>query len=191
MHPSVIGGVMPTAARHRRDLSPAQRLRVAFAILATVAVVAAIGVYGGSASTQAQVLQWFSDRGISLALVGWITYALPLVMLALVLSPRTRIVARAFAWLVLPPAVVGAAVMGRPRGMTTIAWELAVSAEYVAAIQLAAYGLLAAAAICAVLTAAALTRATAPGDAVITLRRNASRTIFCAVASTLTTLVLT
>jgi hypothetical protein len=97
------------------------------------------------------------------------------------------------AYVVFPPALLGAAVMSRPRATTTGDWKLAIDPEFVAASQLAAYALLAAAAIFVISCVVTLARsAAAPTDDVlIALRRNASRVIFFAVGSTLATLILT
>lgn len=193
MHHSVFSGVMPTSARHRRTLTTPQLLRIAATILLTVAVVAALGIFGGSLTTQAKVLEWFSARGISLALVGWATYALPLLALAKILSPRTRPLPRVLAYVVFPPALFAAAVMSRPRATTTADWKLAIDPEFVAASQLGAYALLAAAAIFVISCVVTLARSTTTptDDLLIALRRNASRVIFFAVGSTLATLILT
>lgn len=192
MHPRALNPlVMPPTARHRRALTTPQTLRIAATILFTVAVVAALGLFGGSLTTQTQVLQWFSTRGISLALVGWATYALPLLALAKVLSPATRIVARALSYLTLPPALVALAVMSRPRAMTAAAWKAASPPDFVAASELTAYALLAFVFACAAFCALSLRRATPADDALILLRRNTSRAILLAVGSTLATLILT
>ncbi len=190
MHPSVLR-TLPTAARHRRVLTTAQQVRIAVTVLLTVAVVAALGVLGGSVSTQVSVLQWFSARGVSLALVGWAVYAWPLLCFAAIVSPRRRPLTRAFSWLALPPALLAAAVMGRPRGMTAAAWEVAVSSEFVRAIELTAYAVLGAAVLCLILSGRTLARPATAEDALIALRRNVSLTLLLAVGSVLATLALT
>ncbi|GIH04432.1 hypothetical protein Rhe02_24990 [Rhizocola hellebori] len=190
MHPLV----MTTSARHRRTLTTPQLLRIAASILLTVAVVAALGVFGGSMATQAKVLQWFSARGIAPGLVGWATYALPLLALTKILSPYSRPFLRVLAYLVFPPALVMTALMSRPRATTTADWKLAINPDFVAASQLAAYALLAAAiifVISCVITLARSAATTPTDDILIALRRNASRIILFAVGSTLATLILT
>ena len=193
MHPSVIGGVAPRSARHRRTLTTPQLLRISATILVTVAVVAALGLFGGSLTTQAKVLHWFSTRGISLGLVGWATYALPLLAFAKILSPRTRPIPRVLAYAVFPPSLLVAALMSRPRATTTADWKLTIDPDFVAASQLAAYALLAAAIILAISCIITLARsaATSTDDILIAMRRNASRVILFAVGSTLATLILT
>ncbi len=189
MHPLV----MRTSARHRRTLTTPQLLRIAVSILLTVAVVAALGLFGGSLTMQTKVLDWFSARGVSPALVGWAAYLLPVLTFAKIISPRTRPIFRLLAYLVLPPAILATAVMSRPRTMTSADWKLSVPAEFADAVQLTAYALLAAAAIYVISCIITLSRsaATPTDDILIALRRNASRVIFLAAASTLATIILT
>jgi hypothetical protein len=193
MHPSVIGSVARSSARHRRTLTTPQLLRIAATVLLTVAVVAALGLFGGSLTTQAKVLQWFSTRAISLTLVSWALYALPLLTLSRILSPRTRPLPRVLAYLLFPPALFAMAVMSRPRAMASADWKLVISPDFVAASQLMAYALLAAAAIYVISCVITLARSAGDftDDILFTLRRNASHVILFAVGSTLATLILT
>jgi drug/metabolite transporter (DMT)-like permease len=187
MHPLV----MPSSARHRRTLTTPQLLRIAATILLTVAVVAALGVFGGSLTLQKEVFPWFSARGISLAVVGWATYALPLLALSRILSPASRPLPRVLSYVTFTPALLITALMSRPHAMTPADWKAVSPAEFVAASELTAYALLAFAFACAAFCALSLRRATPADDALIMLRRNTSRAILLALGSTLATLLLT
>lgn len=141
MHP-----LLPaTTARHRRDPSTRQRIRLSLILLATIAAFAAIGIFGTRLPVQVRVVHWLSDRGIPLGFAGWALYAIPLCAFTLLLVAR-RFGARVAAAATLICGVLAVAAMGRPRGLNAPQWsgELGPGgADFVGAVGWAAYALLA------------------------------------------------
>jgi hypothetical protein len=140
MHP-----LLPaTTARHRRDPTTRQRIRLSLIVLATIAAFAAIGVFGTRLSVQVRVVRWFLDRGIPLGFAGWALYAIPLCALSVFLIARPLAV-RLAAAATLIGGVLAVAAMGRPRGLSSAQWKAELGPggnDFVHAVGWAAYALL-------------------------------------------------
>ncbi len=133
-----------TTARHRRELTTRQRIRLSILLLGTIASFAAIGLFGARLALQVQVVRWFADRGISLSFAGWALYAIPLCALVCLLIVR-QAPARAVAGCTLLAGVLAVAAMGRPRGLDAPQWRDALGPggpDFVHAVGWAAYALL-------------------------------------------------
>lgn len=138
-----------TTARHRRELSTRQHIRLSLLLLGAIATFAAIGVFGTRLPVQVQVVRWFDDRGIPLNFAGWALYAIPLCALTFLLIVR-RFPARVAAGISLVAGVLAVAAMGRPRGLDALQWQSALGpggADFVHAVSWTAYTLLGTAAL--------------------------------------------
>ncbi|WP_117211030.1 hypothetical protein [Allorhizocola rhizosphaerae] len=112
---------LDSPARHRREPSTRQRIRGAVVLLVLLAVVAGLGVFGGTFLSRHAEL--WAALPVDPRLLAWAGYAVPLAGLILLAAPTRSRVVRVLALLLLVPGLAGAVAMSRPRGMTTAEWE--------------------------------------------------------------------
>jgi hypothetical protein len=143
MHP-----LLPaTTGRHHRDRSTRQRIQLSSVVLAAIAIVATIGVFGARLPMQVRVMQWLAVRSIPAGFAGWALYAIPLGAFTLLMVTRPLLV-RLFCYAVLIVSLPALAAMGRPRGIGVAEWKAELGpggADFVQATTCAAFALLGAA----------------------------------------------
>jgi hypothetical protein len=117
--------VMPANARHRREPSVRQRIRGSIRLLALLAAIAAIGVFGASLAGEVRQASILEAVPVPPRVFGWATYAVPLFGLFCLLAPsRLRVLRSIFSLLILVPGAVLMAVMSKPRGIETSQWVI-------------------------------------------------------------------
>ncbi len=117
---------LDSPARHRREPTTRRRVRGAVTLLVVLALVAGVGVFGGTLlSGQARL---WAEVPVDPRLLAWGGYAVLLAGLLLLAAPTRSRFVRVLALLLLVPGLAGAVAMSRPRGTTPSEWEATLGA---------------------------------------------------------------